>query len=187
MGKIRIIGGTYRSRLVRFKTEAEGLRPTPDRVRESLFNWLGQDLTGKTCLDLFAGSGALGFEAASRNAKQVIMVEKNPSVVKDLRLNQELLRVNNLEIVRQDALAYLTMYNRQFEVIFLDPPYSSNLLTSSLQLLNKVCRLKPDGLIYIEYETMPDLTNYSIIKQGKAGTVNYALIKPKPSCVDQTV
>jgi len=178
MGKVRIIGGIHRSRILRFKDEL-AIRPTPDRVRETLFNWLGQDLTGKTCLDLFAGSGALGFEALSRNAKQVIMVEKNPAVLKDLRLNQELLGVTNLEVSGRHALNYLEQCSQSFNVIFLDPPYTSDLLTNSLKLISNGAQLKAGGVLYIEYQTPPSIEGYTVLKQGLAGNVHFALIASK--------
>ncbi len=104
--KVRIIGGAWRSRLIAFPA-AKDLRPTPDRVRETLFNWLGQDLTGKACLDLFAGSGALGFEAASRGAQRVAMVERDPVVFKALAANRSRLRADAVELTKSDALEFL--------------------------------------------------------------------------------
>jgi len=104
--KVRIIAGKYRRRLLDVP-EAEGLRPTPDRVRETLFNWLGQELHGKNCLDLFAGSGALGFEAASREARRVVLVEKSRGVAEVLRKNRQLLGAGEIDIQSQDALLYL--------------------------------------------------------------------------------
>ena len=177
MGKVRIIGGTHRSRILNFKDDVNGLRPTPDRVRETVFNWLGQELTGKKCLDLFAGSGALGFEALSRNAKHVTLVEKDAEVCKDLRLNQERLNATNLEIIQRNATSYVEMCNHQFDVVFIDPPYASILLKQSLELIKNNNILAPDGIVYIEYQEQPDLSGYEIIKQSKAGKVNYALLQ----------
>lgn len=177
MGKLRIIGGINRSRVITFQDNLLGLRPTPDRVRETLFNWLGQDLNGKTCLDLFAGSGALSFESASRGAKQVVTVEVNPKVVADLNKNKVLLKSDQISIVRADALLYLKNSETAFDVIFLDPPYNSELLQQSLELLLVANCVKQHGIIYIEYQIEPDLSQYQIIKQGKASKVNYALIK----------
>jgi len=179
MGKVRIIGGLYRSRVLSFKDNASGLRPTPDRVRETVFNWLGQDLSGKVCLDLFAGSGALGFEAVSRNAKHVTLVESDADIARDLRLNQERLNAANLEITQRNALAYLSMCTLQFDVIFLDPPYESGLLQQSLDAIAVSEVLVKNGTIYIEYRSAPDVALYDIVKHGKAGAVNYALLQIK--------
>lgn len=176
MGKVRIIGGIHRSRLLQFNDGQDGLRPTPDRVRETLFNWLGQDLTGKVCLDLFAGSGALGFEAVSRNAKWVTMVEKDSGIIRELRRNQELLSAVNSEITNSNALNYLESCKRKFDVIFLDPPYQSELLTKALGVIRNKQILADGGVIYIEYQTQPDLSGYVTIKESKAGKVLFKLI-----------
>ena len=124
MNSLRIIGGRYRRRILRFP-DSEGLRPTPDRVRETLFNWLGQELDGERCLDLFAGSGALGFEAASRGAAHVVMVEQAPKVLAALQENAKMLRdPPGVEIIRGDALQYLASTKSKFDLIFLDPPFN---------------------------------------------------------------
>ncbi|MBP9742234.1 MAG: 16S rRNA (guanine(966)-N(2))-methyltransferase RsmD [Burkholderiales bacterium] len=179
MGKVRIIGGVHRSRILTFNDKIEGLRPTPDRVRETLFNWLGQDLTEKTCLDLFAGSGILGFEAVSRNATHVVSVEANSIANHDLHRNKKLLHAANLEIIYDNALHYIKRCSRKFDVIFLDPPYNSDLLGQSLVLLKEYSLLSDHGIIYVEYKELPDLANYILMKHKKAGIVNYMLIKPK--------
>jgi 16S rRNA (guanine966-N2)-methyltransferase len=178
MGQVRIIGGIHRSRILKFKDGVNGLRPTPDRVRETLFNWLGQDLIGKTCLDLFAGSGALGFEALSRNAKWVTLVEKDNAVIKDLRRNQEILAMSNIEITNSNGINYLERLPKGFDVIFLDPPYQSDLLSKSLDIISKTDVLSNSGVVYIEYQTRPNLDGYDIIKESKAGNVGYMLITP---------
>lgn len=177
MGKIRIIGGTHRSRQLPV-LDQDGLRPTLDRVKETLFNWLGQDLTGQTCLDLFAGSGSLGFEAVSRNAAKVVMVEKSAKVTQQLKDNVKLLRAENCLVVNDDALKFLTNNTLKFDVIFLDPPYSSDLLAESLQIVSE--HLTINGVIYIEYhQNIPELSQFNILKQSKAGSVNYALLSKK--------
>src|SRR5947209_3414183 len=117
--RVRIIAGTWRSRLIRFPPAAQ-LRPTPDRVRETLFNWLGQRLDGLACLDLFAGSGALGFEALSRGARRVVMVERERAVAEALRDNAKKLEAENADVVEGDALAYLSRPAETFDVVFLD-------------------------------------------------------------------
>ncbi len=180
MGKVRIIGGFLRSRILTFKSEVAGFRPTPDRVRETIFNWLGQDLSDKMILDLFAGAGSLGFEAISRNAAAVTMVENSQLAIKDLYLNKELLKCENLTIEKNDAIRFLRACKEKFDIIFIDAPYESDLLEKALYeiIRSKFAILKKDGLIYIEYNTKPNLDGFEIIKQKKAGTVNYALIKP---------
>lgn len=176
MGKIRIIGGVHRSRQL-LVIDALDLRPTLDRVKEILFNWLGQDLTSKNCLDLFAGSGSLGFEACSRGAASVVMVEENPKVAKQLTENAKLLKIEAcIKIVCREALAYVNSCSEKFDLIFLDPPYKGNLLSQSLQLVDD--KLAKDGKIYIEYENEPLIPDsYRVVKQGKAGNVKFALLE----------
>jgi 16S rRNA (guanine966-N2)-methyltransferase len=144
-GKIRIIAGEYRGRRIPVP-DRPGLRPTPDRVRETLFNWLGQSLEGLTCLDLFAGTGALGFEAASRGAARVVMVEHDRAAFQALEKTRELLRASRVELVRDDAFAYLRTTRDAFDVVFLDPPFRQNALDTALRLL----RLQPGARVYIE-------------------------------------
>jgi len=124
--RVRIIAGEWRSRLIRFPPAAQ-LRPTPDRVRETLFNWLGQRLDGLACLDLFAGSGALGFEALSRGARRVVMVERDRTVAAALRESARDLGATGAEIHESDALAWLARSRETFDVVFLDPPFASDL------------------------------------------------------------
>ncbi|MEQ1668671.1 MAG: 16S rRNA (guanine(966)-N(2))-methyltransferase RsmD, partial [Sulfuriferula sp.] len=141
--RVRIIGGQWRRRLIDFP-DAEGLRPTADAVREKLFNWLGQDLPGWQCLDLFAGSGALGLEAASRGAAQVVMIERNRVVCSALRDNIALLAANNIILVCADGVKWLAQAPRAtFDLIFIDPPFASQLQAEILPLLPAL--LKPTG------------------------------------------
>jgi len=174
--RVRIIGGIHRRRLIAFP-EAEGLRPTPDRVRETLFNWLGQTLEGKDCLDLFAGAGALGFEAASREARSVVMVERDGRVYKALTASAEALKMGNVELVRGDALEYVARNRRKFHVIFLDPPYKTDLLAKALAGVKE--SLAEDGQVYAEsgtpLEPGPEWTAW---RQGKAGGVFFYLLRP---------
>lgn len=171
--KVRIIGGQYRRRLLSFP-EAAGLRPTSDRVRETLFNWLGQDLTGRTCLDLFAGSGALGFEAASRHARRVLMVEKNRVTAESLRANGVLLGATAVEIIQGDALGFLARSRDTFDVIFLDPPFGSELLAQVLPHVK--ARLAPAGALYIESGQEEDPgPEWVCLRQDRAGAVHYGL------------
>lgn len=174
MGKIRIIGGQWRSRLLQFSDDRL-LRPTPDHVRETLFNWLGQDLTGKTCLDLFAGSGALGFEAASRGAKQVTMIEQNVKTARNLHNAIEKLAASQVKLEHTDARTFLKSSSERYDIIFVDPPYQSELLTEVLPLLS--ARLGENGVVYAESSDKLLLDNtWSIWKQGRASHVHYSLL-----------
>ncbi len=175
MNKVRIIGGTHRSRLIEFP-DAEGLRPTPDRVRETVFNWLGQTLYGKRCLDLFAGSGALGFEAASRGAEQVLMVENNRTVYQYLQSNAKKLALSNVALRCEDGLKFARQENGLFDVVFLDPPFKSDFLSQLLPLLEN--SLTPEGKVYLESGTAfePDAA-WNVLKRSKAGAVHYQLLE----------
>ncbi len=132
--RLRIIGGHWRSRIVRFPDSA-GLRPTPDRVRETLFNWLGQRLAGLTGVDLFAGSGALGFEARSRGAHRVVLVERERAVCEHLRRSAAELGMDGVEVVQADALAWLGTGGERFDLAFVDLPYGLGLAASALAAL----------------------------------------------------
>jgi 16S rRNA (guanine966-N2)-methyltransferase len=173
---VRIIGGAWRSRVIRFP-DATGLRPSPDRVRETLFNWLGQDLTGLACLDLFAGSGALGFEAASRGASSVVMVEAARDAAEALRANAALLGAKSWRLAAGDALEFLRSYRGvPFDVVFVDPPFASGLTASVLPLLPKV--LAADARVYVESGEALDVPEgWRPLKQGKAGVVHYHLLQ----------
>ncbi|MGQ5522277.1 16S rRNA (guanine(966)-N(2))-methyltransferase RsmD [Chitinimonas sp. PSY-7] len=172
--QLRIIGGEYRRRILPFP-DGEGLRPTPDRVRETLFNWLGQELDGQVCLDLFAGSGALGFEAASRGASRVVMLEMARPALAALQANRSLLQTNKVEIVGTDALAWLTRNNEQFDVVFLDPPFASDLLIRALAAISPC--LRDDARVYIETADWPVLDGWEVLRKGKAGVVHYGLLR----------
>jgi 16S rRNA (guanine966-N2)-methyltransferase len=177
--RVRIIGGKWRSRIVRFPPAAE-LRPTPDRVRETVFNWLGQRLDGLACLDVFAGSGALGFEAMSRGAPRVVMVERDRAVARALRDSAKLLEAEGLEVVESDALAYLKRATESFDVVFVDPPYASGLAMKALELLP--ARLNPGARVYVE-SSAPLLPPrpWRALREDRAGAVRYALFEhPSP-------
>ncbi|MBK9783244.1 MAG: 16S rRNA (guanine(966)-N(2))-methyltransferase RsmD [Betaproteobacteria bacterium] len=176
MNSVRIIGGTYRRRVLRFP-DSEGLRPTPDRVRETLFNWLGQELDGWHCLDLFAGSGALGFEAASRGAARVVMIEETPRVIAALRENAEMLQNPlEIEIIRRDALQYLASTTAKFDLIFLDPPYKKGWIPRLDPLLPGV--LKEDAALYVESEEKIEaLGDWRTVRHGRAGEVHFHLLR----------
>lgn len=152
------------------------MRPTPDRVRETLFNWLGQDLSGRRCLDLFAGSGALGMEASSRGAAQVVMVERNRMVFKVLQENIKKLALPNMALRNEDGLEFAVRCKEQFDVIFLDPPFQSDYLSRLWPLMAGL--LAPDGVLYVESgSAVTPPAPWQAIKQGKAGAVHYQLYK----------
>jgi 16S rRNA (guanine966-N2)-methyltransferase len=176
---VRIIGGAWRRRVLRFP-DADGLRPTPDRVRETLFNWLGQDLSGLSCLDLFAGSGVLGFEAASRGAARVVMVERSAEVAAALRANAGLLEAAaRVEIVRADAVKFASSRDvtaPRFDVLFLDPPYNQGWLERLTPMLPGL--LADDGLMYVEAETaLQACGRWRAVRSGRAGQVFYHLMR----------
>jgi len=176
--RVRIIGGVHRSRWLHFPT-ATGLRPTPDRVRETLFNWLGQDLTGTVCLDLFAGSGALGFEAASRGASSVVLVERDRAVSEALRANAGTLRLDNVRVVQGDALEFLDSSSTPFDVAFVDPPYARDDLDTVLARLAP--RLAPGARVYVEAAVaLASAGGWEIVRQLTAGQVHAHLITRTP-------
>ena len=173
--EVRIVGGAWRSRRVRF-TPRSGLRPTPDRVRETLFNWLGQDLAGKECLDLFAGSGALGFEAASRGARRVMMVERDAAAFRALGVNRETLAGSQVELARAGALEFLAADQRQYDIVFLDPPFATDYWGRLWALLPP--RLNAGALVYCESgDGAPLASGWEAWKQDRAGQVTYQLLK----------
>lgn len=173
--QVRIIGGIYRSRVLRFPS-ALSLRPTPDRVRETLFNWLGQDLTGKSCLDLFAGSGALGFEAASRGAARVLMVEHDRAACEALSANQRLLNAEVVRVTRGDALEFLRRVEVPFDIVFLDPPYAFT--GTEALLVHLRAHLSADALVYREgADFLPSLPGWTEHRRARAGAVHYQLLK----------
>jgi 16S rRNA (guanine966-N2)-methyltransferase len=174
--RVRIIGGRWRSRLVKFPPTMS-LRPTPDRVRETLFNWLGQRLDGLKCLDLFAGSGALGFEAMSRGAARVVMVEREREVADALRANARELGGEGIDIVQADALAFLANDKEKYDVVFLDPPYASDLAQRALERLGP--RLEGGARVYVETSApLAPGETWRAVREDRAGAVRYALFEP---------
>lgn len=176
---LRIIGGQWRSRRLPFLT-IEGLRPTPDRVRETIFNWLQGRLAGARCLDLFAGSGAFGFEALSRGAAHVTMVEKHPKIVQQLHKNAETLDTQAATIVQADALTWLAHGAiAPFDVVFVDPPYRKAWLSRINQALQDHGHIHHNTLIYIEAEReldpLPVPNTWSLWRSQVAGQVHYSL------------
>jgi 16S rRNA (guanine966-N2)-methyltransferase len=175
LNSIRINAGVWRSRVLKFP-DVDGLRPTPDRVRQTLFNWLGQDLTGQICLDLFAGTGVMGFEALSRGASEVTLVEKALPAYQALRENKRLLNAAQAQVIQQDALQFLSINQQRFSLIFLDPPYQQQWLPKILPQLTQ--HLQAGGLVYVEAEyALESDADWLVVKSGKAGNVFYHLLK----------
>lgn len=175
---IRIIGGTYRGKKIAF-TESEGLRPTPDRVRETVFNWLMNVIRGARCLDAFAGSGALGLEAFSRGAASVVFIE--PHKLTYSHLKKVILEFNapHLSLLQTDACDFIRQSPTTFDLIFLDPPYDLNLVLPCLEDIGRSNLLSPGGLVYIESATPLTLPphQWTVLHQKKAGLVYYGLLK----------
>lgn len=179
--KLRIIGGDWRSRQLSF-VDAPGLRPTPARVRETVFNWLQYEIFGKQCLDLYAGSGALGFEAASRGAKSVIQVESNVQACRSLKDNALALSADDrIKVVQSDVLRYLEGEATAFDVVFLDPPFGLNLVIQTCRLLEDNGWLAKHAKIYVETERHFDFSgmpeNWRQLKSKSAGEVGYHLFE----------
>lgn len=178
--QVRIIGGQWkRSKLA--VADRPGLRPTPDRVRETLFNWLGQDLTGWRCVDVFAGTGALGFEAASRGAKEVLLVEQDAALVLQLKRVQAQLQAAAARIVRGDGLAALRQLDpASMDAVFLDPPFDSPQFEAALQAAGRA--VAPDGFVYLEAPLAwadAQLADFGLTlhRYLKAGAVHAHLLK----------
>lgn len=176
---MRVIGGTWRGRKLHFPA-IPGLRPTPDRVRETLFNWLGQDLTGKSCLDLFAGSGALGFEAASRGARAVLMVEADPGACAALRGSAVELGAVGVEVRCADVFRARLGEGLRFDVVFIDPPYAAGLHARALELAGRHLHL--DGVVYYESAQALDPADldpagWRTVREKRAGQVHYYLLR----------
>ncbi|MBI3371595.1 MAG: 16S rRNA (guanine(966)-N(2))-methyltransferase RsmD [Betaproteobacteria bacterium] len=175
VGQVRIIGGAYRRRLLAFPSRP-GLRPTPDRVRETLFNWLGQSLRGLACLDLFAGCGGLGFEAASRGAHRVVMVERDRAAFAALAANRERLHASSVELVCADAFAWLDRAAECFDVVFLDPPFRQNSLPQAMERLPPV--LRHGARVYLECESALAAEGmWRELRAARAGQVSYQLLE----------
>ena len=182
-GSVRIIGGEWRSRRLSFP-DADGLRPTADRVRETLFNWLQLSVPAARVLDLFAGSGALAFEAASRGASRVLMVERNGAVAASLRANRDKLGAETMQIVQADAQAWLDQKAAAagpFDIVFMDPPFAESMHESMLQALAKAACLAPGALIYLETPAALEATmipeNWRVAKRKRAGAVFSTLLQ----------
>ena len=179
-GQLRIIGGRWRGRKFRFRA-APGLRPTPDRVRETLFNWLAPDIAGARCLDLFAGSGALGLEALSRGAAGVCFVDRHANSLRQIDQHLHALQADNAECRNEDALQWLERGNAgaAWDIVFLDPPFDEGLLEPAARLLEAGNWLAADALVYLEAgvrETAPELPpNWELHREKTAGDVRFSL------------
>lgn len=178
--QVRIIGGRWRGRRVNFAA-VPGLRPTPDRVRETVFNWLAPRLEGAQALDLFAGSGAFGFEALSRGAGRAVLVDADPAVAANLRQQGELLGADGLQVVRSDVLAFLSGAASPFDLVFVDPPYGKGLLARCCTALQERGWLQPEALVYLEAEAElgePVLpADWELLRSKRAGQVGYHLAR----------
>ena len=177
---VRIIGGKYRGKKITFPDKIT-LRPTPDRVRETVFNWLMHDIHQAKCLDAFAGSGALGFEAFSRGASQVILLEQDLATYSHLKKIAITLSSENLEVIHANTLDYLKTTPNQYDIIFLDPPYAAHLLPQCLDILAKKSCLPAGGLIYVESDCAIELDEmiWETLKLKQAGNVIYGLFKKR--------
>jgi 16S rRNA (guanine966-N2)-methyltransferase len=178
-GQVRIIGGRLRGRRIPVP-DVPGLRPTPDRVRETLFNWLSPHLSGARVLDLFAGTGALGIEAASRGAAAVTLVESQRAAQVALRDTLQRLALPEVTLVAGDAMACLASAAGQYDVIFLDPPFAAGLQAEALAAIDRHRRLAPGGFCYVEQPRgapAPELpAGWIAHRSGQAGEVGYHLL-----------
>lgn len=174
--EVRIIGGLYRGKKIPFPP-VDHLRPTPDRVRETLFNWLMHDIRDAKCLDAFAGSGALGFEALSRGAAEVLLLDSSREVFASLQKNSLSFKNTKLRFLQTNALIYFENTQEQFDIIFLDPPFAGSYLDESIELLQKRNILRKDGLLYVEspHRLTLNADYWTLRKSKKAGLVFYAL------------
>ena len=174
-GGVRIIAGSWRGRRIAVPSRP-GLRPTPDRVRETLFNWLGQWLDGLACADLFAGSGALGFEAASRRAARVVMVENDRAAFSALQKARAAIGAGQVELILGDAFQQLRRMQERFDVVFLDPPFGQNALPAVLRELP--ARLAQGARVYVEAESpLKSAAPWTELRAAHAGQVSYQLLE----------
>ena len=177
-GRLRIIGGQWKRHTLYFNGGAD-LRPTPDAIREKLFNWLTPVIEGACCLDLFCGSGALGFEAASRGATLVILVDNNRQSCEEINKNRVRLGAQQIRVYCEDALEWLASSNQAFDIVFLDPPYNSDLARRSIARL-QAHQLAPGTMVYVETERRLKLAypkNWEELRSGHAGQVSCRLFQ----------
>jgi len=178
VNEVRIIGGKWKRRKLGFPNRPT-LRPTPDRARVTLFNWLAASIDGAHCLDAFAGSGALGFEALSRGAAAATLLDDDPLVVRALRENAERLGADNCTILRTSARAFLRANNRAWDIVFLDPPFASSLLDDTLAALTSGPHLHAASIVYVEssIHSIPNLDRWETLKRTRTGEVASLLLK----------
>ncbi len=177
--QLRIIGGNWRGRKLSFP-DVEGLRPTADRIRETLFNWLAPDIQGARCLDLFAGSGALGLEALSRGAGESVLIEKHPAAAQSLEKNLALLNAPEAKVINADAISYLANYSNQktFDIVFIDPPFQLKLWQKSIDLLDQGNLLGQGCAIYVEsgiMDTYRPPEDWILHRDKTTSTLRYCL------------
>jgi len=176
LGNIRIIAGKYRGRKLPVLM-ADGLRPTTDRVKETVFNWLMPYIQNSRCLDCFSGSGGLGFEALSRGASHVTLVELNKSAAQQLQMNKQLLNADNINIINSNVLTYLEQVDQPFDIVFIDPPFRKQLVELVAQCLNQGW-LSKQALVYVEMESEGNQelpATWQLLKEKTAGQVSYCL------------
>jgi len=181
-GRLRIVAGIWRSRLLEI-ADVPGLRPTAERIRETVFNWLTPHLAGARCLDLFAGTGALGLEALSRGAAEAVFIETSPTAVRTLQKNIATLEATEVTVRCADAVKYLQDAGPdRFDIIFLDPPFADDLHGDLCKLLDESTILAADALVYIEEDrAKPEVVlppGWQTLKTKSAGNVRYSLVKP---------
>jgi len=179
LSELRIIAGRFRSRKIVF-SEEPGLRPTHNRIRETLFNWLNGSIDNKNVLDVFAGSGALGFEALSRDAARVTFIDISRNVIQQLKENAATLKIENADFIQCDFILQNTILHQKYDLVFLDPPFQKNLLLQTCELLESRDLLNPHALIYLEFEkSSVDLTqlpkNWIIKKHKDTKIIEYVL------------
>lgn len=178
MGQIRIIGGQWRGRKLPV-LDKEGLRPTTDRVKETLFNWLAPDIVNARCLDCFSGSGSLGFEALSRYAREAVLLERDRQVAQQLKTNATLLKATNANVVNEDTLVWLDRAGSAFDIVFVDPPFRQDILNKTIRLLEDRGWLAENAVIYIESEAEQQQLvipkNWHLHREKMAGQVMYRM------------
>jgi 16S rRNA (guanine966-N2)-methyltransferase len=179
-GRLRIVAGNWRSRLLDI-ADVEGLRPTSERIRETLFNWLAPRIHGARCLDLFAGTGALGLEALSRGARSAVFVERSPVAARQLQKNIDLLNAENARVLQMKSSDFLRGHSAErFDIVLLDPPFAEDLLSETCRLLEEGAMLADGAVVYLELgreqdpPTMPG--DWQVLKDKTAGNVRYMLI-----------
>ncbi|MEO6687489.1 MAG: 16S rRNA (guanine(966)-N(2))-methyltransferase RsmD [Dokdonella sp.] len=182
-GTLRIVAGSLRGSRLNVP-DMQGLRPTPDRVRETLFNWLAPSIPGARCLDLYAGTGALGIEAMSRGAGECVLVERDRGLCKLLQENLSRLQVANAKVVNDDAAGFLAAPVEPFDLVFLDPPFDANLWASSARQLEQGGWLREGAFVYVESIADADVrlpSNWASHREGRAGAVQFALYRRLPA------